>query len=289
MKLISSKIVIGTAQFGFDYGISNTTGKVSEDEAFKILDLAEKLGINFIDTAYAYGDSHKIIGKYLKSNVKNGIEVITKISNNHGDYKAQWKKTLIDLSVPPFTLLMHDPKDLDDKKFVKFLLEKKSNKEVKRIGVSVYDSNDLDNILSLFTPDIIQLPINIFNREFFENGILEELKKRNIEIHARSVFLQGLCFLENYDIKEKFSFFSEKIIKFKSIIEEKGLSLPEVSINWVNSISQIDKIIIGVTNSTELLLNFEYLRKKINIKDFEDILKFEFNDKNLINPYLWKN
>ena len=56
------KLAIGSAQFGLDYGVSNNIGKVSNQEVIKILDIAKKSGINFIDTAIAYGNSESSLG-----------------------------------------------------------------------------------------------------------------------------------------------------------------------------------------------------------------------------------
>ncbi len=288
LKNINKKIGLGTAQFGLNYGISNKTGKVKEREVFTILDHALKVGINTFDTAFSYGESQTIITKYLKVINKPNFEIITKISTNDIDYKNKWEKNKNNLNTFSLSLLMHNVEDLNNREFIDFFLNRKVHKEVNRLGVSIYTADALEKVLEVFHPDIIQIPINIFNREFYERGILEKLKEYKIEIHARSVFLQGLCFLSDIEIEKQFPHFSKKIISFKNHIKNDGFTLPELSINWVNSLKQIDKIIIGVTNSEELIKSIKYLNENTLKYNFNNILeKFKFNNKKLINPSLW--
>ena len=60
------KLILGTAQFGMDYGINNLRGKIPKSEVFEVLDYALDAGIDTLDTAYNYGQSERIIGEYLR-------------------------------------------------------------------------------------------------------------------------------------------------------------------------------------------------------------------------------
>ena len=61
-----SKLMLGTVQFGMNYGVANTTGKPSFETVKAILKEAYDGGINALDTAPEYGDSEEVIGKALK-------------------------------------------------------------------------------------------------------------------------------------------------------------------------------------------------------------------------------
>ena len=76
-----------------------------------------------------------------------------------------------------------------NKIFYKELIKLKKEKLLK-VGFSIYTIKDLTLVLSNFKVDIIQCPINIFDKRFEKSGLLK--KKKNIELHARSIFLQGL-------------------------------------------------------------------------------------------------
>ena len=72
-------IVLGTAQFGLDYGVSNSGGEISDDELSRILDYARKYGVQYLDTANVYGDSEIRIGEMCELTKAFGL--ITKITH----------------------------------------------------------------------------------------------------------------------------------------------------------------------------------------------------------------
>ena len=113
------KLVLGAVQFGLDYGISNTNGKIGEDQAFKILDFAWQSGINTLDTAASYGDSEQVIGKLSNRNKWNFITKIPhfsgqKISKDQLKFiDIAFKQSLINLQKKYIdTLLIHSVDDL---------------------------------------------------------------------------------------------------------------------------------------------------------------------------------
>nr|MDC2855929.1 aldo/keto reductase [Ningiella sp. W23] len=87
------KIALGTAQFGLDYGISNTVGQVKTDEVKRILSLALDAGITVVDTASAYGSSESNIGQ---SGLSQALSIVTKVSGEN--IHAQVEKSLKNLN-----------------------------------------------------------------------------------------------------------------------------------------------------------------------------------------------
>ena len=79
-----SKLILGTVQFGINYGINNKIGKPSSNEIKEILDFAFERNINILDTAEAYGSSQERIGGYIKQS-NNKFEIITKYSRYRND------------------------------------------------------------------------------------------------------------------------------------------------------------------------------------------------------------
>ena len=74
-KNVGFKLAIGTVQFGLDYGISNTSGKVSELKVDEILNEATKINIDTLDTAIVYGESEDVLGRIGV----NGFKIVTKL------------------------------------------------------------------------------------------------------------------------------------------------------------------------------------------------------------------
>ena len=195
-------LVLGTASFGLDYGITNKIGKISIEEARSILIEARKYGINRIDTAQAYGDSEQVISmaindpkNYLISSKldlryqnKTKMELYTALEDSLFNSLDNLKLASLDC------LLIHRSSDLLNKNsnlLIDWLLETKNKGLIKRIGVSVYNDENIYQ-LPLEKIDLVQIPISVFDQRSIKSGLVNYLSNREIEVQARSIFLQGL-------------------------------------------------------------------------------------------------
>ena len=186
-----------------NYGIANKTGKISDLEMNRILNKAKDNNILTIDTAKSYGDCEQKLGKQVVDEFK----VITKVSNltqprnNTNDFVLEeLKDSLGKLNLNNLdTLLLHRSKDLLDYKkneIYESLILCKEAGLINKIGISADNVSDVESIINIFDIDVVQFPFNIFNRELIESGLLKVLKNKKIEVHARSIFLQGLLLME---------------------------------------------------------------------------------------------
>ena len=197
--MANKKIILGTATFASGYGIKKNKG-LSIKKINEIYSILKKNRIDSIDTAFFYPGVEKKIGK---SKIKN-LKVYTKISKIPSKFLSNpenWilnkiKKSLLQSGQNFFQgVYLHDPKSLSGAngvKIYKTLLLLKEIGYTKKIGVSVYSPEELNKIINKYKIDIVQFPMNIFDRRFLKNNYLEKLKKKKIEIHVRSIFLQGL-------------------------------------------------------------------------------------------------
>tara|TARA_B100000965_G_scaffold405489_1_gene439768 strand:- start:1616 stop:2482 length:867 start_codon:yes stop_codon:yes gene_type:complete len=285
-------LAIGTAQFGLDYGISNFSGKVKLDEVKKIIRFAKISGIDTIDTARDYGDSEESIGKCDISSFK----VVTKIGtlkgheNNVYDWSEQEVKSSLEkLGIEKmYGILLHRPLELLSKngdELFKSISKIKRDRLVEKIGISVYSINELMNIVDKFDIDIVQLPINIINQEILNSGFLKVLKSKNIEIHARSCFLQGLLLMDYNKIPLKFKKWSNIFLDWHRWLEENNINAVQGCLSFINSIDDIDKVIVGIQNETQLKELVNYSNNK-DIKNFPDLF---CKDTDLIDPSNWSS
>ena len=285
-------LAIGTAQFGLDYGISNFSGKVNLDEAKEIIRYAQKSGINTIDTARDYGDSEESIGKCDASS----FNVVTKIGTIIGneDNISNWVELEIESSIKKLRLqkiygiLLHRPHELlleNGDVLYESIMKLKENRLVEKIGVSAYSINDLMKIVDRFNIDIVQLPINIINQDILHSGFLQELKSKNIEIHARSCFLQGLLLMDFNDIPLKFKKWSNIFLDWHNWLKKNNINAVQGCLSFINSIDGIDKVIVGIENVSQLKELINYSNNK-DIKNFPDLFS---NDIDLIDPSNWSS
>ena len=206
MKL---KLALGTVQLGMNYGLANSTGRPGLQTAKDILEVSLKGGIQWLDTAIAYGDSEGVVGKCLKMinpELANQGKIITKLPALN-KYSLEELDHLLDSSRRHLEresvdgLLLHDASDLYNapaEKLEHFCGYKKNGK-AKRLGVSVYTVEQAEYAINNFDIDIIQVPSNLFDRSFLDAGFFSKCKKLKVEVFVRSIFLQGLFFLKKDD------------------------------------------------------------------------------------------
>lgn len=202
-----SRIGLGTVQFAMDYGVANRDGRPSEREVAAILARAIESGVGYIDTAASYTNAETLVGRYLPSG--HSLRIVTKlppiaddvINPNHLSAMLLALAGSLERlrSTQVYGVLIHRVGDLAKQGWqhlVDALHEMRIRGWTRRIGVSVYDASDLALVESRFTPDIVQLPFNALDRRLATSGWLHRLKAAGVEVHARSLFLQGLLLME---------------------------------------------------------------------------------------------
>lgn len=283
------KIALGTAQFGLDYGIANTNGKVSFLDAKSIVNYASRIGIDTIDTAIAYGSSQKCLGKIGIRN-HNIISKLPPIPD-HQTNLEEWvnhhvQKSLEILEVNNLSaLLLHRPYQLFDKDkngLWEVLIDLKTKGIVKKIGFSIYAPVELDDLYSSFKPDIIQAPYNLLDRRLEQSGWLQSLYDKNVEIHIRSIFLQGLLLMSARDRPRKFDRWKAVWAQLENWTNKNNITKISAALAFALSDSRISKVVIGVDSLNqlkEIIYNYKLTSAFPN--------SIEIQDERLLNPSEW--
>jgi len=293
MNKYSSRIGLGSAQWGLEYGISNQSGKTTQDEVARILKFASDFGINTIDTARSYGQAELELGK----NNLSSFNIITKIpplydfklsvSSLEEQLEASFTKSLNMMGVDSVQgLLVHDCDDLFSQSgpvILQFLDQLKSLGKCHQVGVSVYSAAQIKKVLDLFAPDIIQLPFSVFDQRLLRDGTLATLNELNIEIHARSIFLQGLLLMPIENIHSYFKPWMPRLLAWNKICADIGLLPQHAALEYVLSNEYIDKTIIGFESCAQLV---DLLSAKFG-NDLSLFNAFSLNEPEILNPSLW--
>ena len=285
---LGRKLALGSVQFGLNYGISNISGKVHESKVLEILNKAKKENINTIDTAILYGDSEAVLGR---AGVRN-FNVITKLPpmpDHLIDIKG-WAVKNVSNSINKlnvkklYGLILHQSDDFIGERgseLYSVLCKLKHEGVVNKIGVSIYNPKELDSLennnLKL---DIVQAPFNILDRRLETSGWLTKLKNLDIEIHTRSVFLQGLLLLDSNSRDQYFDKWKNAFDEFENWIKKTNQTPLEACLNFVYSYNEIDKIIVGVDNLEQLgqiltSINNNYKAPISNHLQINDIMLIE--------------
>lgn len=284
------KLALGTVQFGLPYGISNSNGQTPLEEAARIIDLARISGVSLLDTAMAYGKSESRLGQIGV----DSFRVVTKLSalpENYCDLK-KWAREQIEGSLQKiglkslYGLLLHSPTQLLGSQGYSLFTALEDFKKcglVEKIGISIYSPSELDDILPLFSVDLVQAPFNPIDQRFIESGWMRKLHADGIEIHVRSVFLQGLLIMPLDQIPAKFARWSSLWEKWHDWLSQTKISPQAACLSFAKSIPEIDQIIVGV----ETLQQFTELLDSMNSPIPTAFPHIECADLDLINPSHW--
>lgn len=283
------RFAIGTVQFGLNYGVANQRGQVPYDEVVLILEYAKSMGIDTLDTAIAYGQSEVRLGNIGVAD----WQVITKLPAvpECCENISKWVfdvvyESLNRLKIDKlYALYLHNPNQLlgaNGNLIYEALQKLKTDGIVKKIGASIYDPSGLKNIHHQYSIDIVQSPFNIFDSRLIESGWLNRVKNENIELHVRSVFLQGLLLMNSDERPKKFDRWSTLWEKYDKWLEQNYLSRLQACVRYAHSFPEITKIVIGVDSLNHLKEILEAVNGKLIKPE-----SFNINDKELIDPTCW--
>ena len=283
-------MLIGTAQFGLPYGITNQEGHLSLAEVQQILDTARSHHIYGLDTAAMYGNAERVIGEAGSANfnIISKLKPLNDANCNNLEYFVRQEIA---------SSLEHTRKD----RFYGYLVHQVDNLVVhgralwkameavreagltEKIGYSLYSPKQLEQVFSRFLPDLVQLPMNILDREFHRTGWLKRLKENGVEVHVRSAFLQGLLLIDAEAQAERFPAYKQLWSTWQAFLHEQRISALEACLGFLNTIEEIDEVVVGVTSAAELEQILQFYNSSVEVPE-----SLSTQDPLLIYPYNWK-
>ena len=283
------KLALGTAQFGLNYGIASPQPQVGFAEAKAIINYASGHGMTMLDTAMGYGDSEARLGEIGVS----GWKVVSKLPEvpTRGDVK-NWitdavKSSLNKLKIDSlYGLLLHRPDQLSGKtgpEIYETLQRIRVSGLVEKVGVSIYQPSELEDVFSVGDVDLVQSPLSVLDRRLITSGWLKRLADRGVEVHARSVFLQGLLLMSAEQRPREFDRWSSLWSRYHEWVRVSGRSPLDICLSYVSSIPQVQQVVVGVNS-------LEHIEKifQAQIGFTPDLpLDIATRDEELLNPLAW--
>jgi aryl-alcohol dehydrogenase-like predicted oxidoreductase len=255
------RLGLGTVQFGLDYGISNTSGRTPQDEVGRILATAARAGIRLLDTAALYGNSEEALGLALTPS--HAFKIVTKtpkFTQGFGSAEVRILEETLTASLHKlgqskvYALLAHQADDLlgpGGDRFLDALRNLKARGLVAKVGASIYTPKQADKLLELGI-DIIQVPFNLLDQRLLRGGQLQTLKSANVEVHARSVFLQGVILMNPDSLPPFLTPIKPLLERFRAESASKGLSPLESALAFTLGRTEIAHCLVGVVDVNQL-------------------------------------
>jgi aryl-alcohol dehydrogenase-like predicted oxidoreductase len=297
-----SRLVLGTAQLGMEYGIANRAGRPDKTGAFRILETALESGIDTFDTARAYGGSEAILGDFFNSRSAK-VRIITKISGLSGTQtdpalvlshlRTSFEHSLSELrSESIYGLLLHGIRDFKNypDECLSFFSEIKKKGMAESTGVSVYEPEDLEYLLQFNEVDSIQVPVNVFDLRIIDNGFLGRALTMGKRVFLRSLFLQGLFLLPLKDVKKSLPQAFPFCERLQKVCSDFGIPVCTAVFCLIRDIVKETRLVIGAETPEQVTENARLSGLPPLSDGLMTALRTGFRDvpKDVSNPSLWK-
>lgn len=293
MKNLTNKLILGTVQLGMPYGINNTSGQPSTDEAFAILDAAHAGGVQTLDTADSYGTALERIGAYhtglAKATVK--FRIITKF---HADesviLQEKARQSLSTLHVQSlYCYQFHRFADVQAFPHLYAQLgELKEKGIIERVGVSIYTNEEFAAASVLPFVDVIQFPFNLLDNMTQRGAMMRRAKDAGKELHIRSVFLQGLFFKLPHDVPPQLAPLAPAIERLQNLAESRNLAIEMLALNYALHNPFVDGVLFGVETATQITRILDAVRPVWDVALNQEIEAISVADTTLLNPTHWR-
>lgn len=285
---MNTKLILGTVQFGLDYGINNSTGKPNIDEIQNILDFAKSSGIEILDTADAYGNASEIIGSYFKD--KGPVfKVNTKFKGDNKSLAEQLKHSLSVLNLSQIdTYFFHSFEDFkSNKAYLTELTARKESGLIRNIGLSVYDNHEFEEAINAKEIDVIQFPFNLLDNLHQRGQLMKLAKSKGKQLQVRSVFLQGLFFKNADSLPSKLSPLKPYLLEVIKLSQDFNVEIEHLALNYALQQPEIDYVIFGVDNLEQLKRNIMFALKPVALEIIEPINQLIVKETELLYPKNW--
>lgn len=284
-----SKLSLGTVQFGLDYGIANDAGQPKVHDVKEIIDFVLDSGVNCFDTASAYGNSEEVLGEVLNKDKTSYI--ISKLSSDDfiQDFEKNVDQSLQKLNLKSlYAILLHDSKLLStwDNKYNSSIVKLIESKKIKYFGVSIYTEDDFNKALENDAITFIQVPFNVFDQRAIKLNWFKRAKEKNKLIFIRSVYLQGLVFMDKDSLPKNLQKAGNYLDILKSYCDTLSVSTGTLALSFVNSVAQDSIILFGCDNLLQAQQNIDAFNKLEDLpnsviseihESFKDIPEYIFN------------
>ncbi len=300
-----SKLTLGTVQLGMDYGIANIKGKPDRNESFRILKTAVDGGVNSFDTSLLYGDSEVVLGDFFSSelsSLENPV-LTTKFKVTPGDNLTQRdieeqiygfvEESMKRLKIKRIPLYMlHNPADMTlYGDIVPNTLKKlKDEGLIGMAAVSVYTPEEVSEMLKNDIYEAIQIPMNIIDNRLIKSGLLRRLHEKNRIVFVRSVFLQGLFFMDPDSLTGNLTDARDILIQLTDLADKEGLSIQQLALSYIRDLEGVTSLVIGAESSEQVEENIRLMKgPSISEKTRDEIIRlFDGVPVHILNPGLWQ-
>lgn len=265
-ELELSDLMLGTVQFGLNYGIANISGQPSLEQVRDIIACACEGGVRCLDTAAVYGSSEEVLGKVLRGlRMADSMVVATKVCHLADGLGIPDADALVEesvarslrrlgLEVLPICLFHTEGNFLA---YSDSLLRLKEKGLVRHIGCSVNGPAGMREVMRRGTAEVVQMPSSVLDRRFTGSGISAEATERGIALFARSVYLQGLILMREDAVPDDLRQVVPVLRALAGLAGESGIGLAELAVRYMLGVREVMCLVLGVDTVDQMRENLD--------------------------------
>lgn len=250
-----NKLGLASGQFGLEQPAAR--GRPRDAEARDILAVAARSGLQVLEIGRHSQPAETTLGQVLPRPQPFRITVTTVRPDRGPDFaeaevRAQLRRLGVEsvdcILAPSATdLLAPAGPALWDR-----LRLLRDNGVCRKIGVSVYASDDPVCLVRRFKPDVVQAPASLLDQRMLIDGTLAALADMGVEVQLRSIFLNGLLFLPPDRAPSHLKAAASRISRARRLIAE-GRSDPlQASLGFALSRPEASSVLVGVQSVAEM-------------------------------------
>lgn len=290
-----SRLVLGTAQLGFSYGIANRGGKPDPATVTRVLDAAANRGIAVLDTAPSYGDSEAALGAYRTAHPARPFLIVTKLPpetdvRSRAAVLEAVQRSKTRLGGAFSGMLLHDPSHMDSWEggLGRALGECLDRGDFECAGVSVYTPEEFARALRIEQIQIIQAPFNVLDRRLYTSGLLSRAERAGRIVFLRSVYLQGLLLMDPASLPSRMRFARPALQRWHALCNELGLGPAAAALKYAREVSGRSLLIVGCETPKQVEANANlFERNGLPKAAIEAINALPLGEDRVIDPRLW--
>ncbi len=292
-----SRLMLGTCQLGLDYGIANRAGQPSYKTARDIIACAYEAGVNCLDTAAGYGNSEEVVGKALRElGIVDEMVIETKVRHMADDLSSHQADAVVEESVTRslkrlnldalHICLYHLETNF---RYIDSLLRMRDRGLVRHVGSSVATPSATSEIIRTGLAEVLQTPANVFDRRFTHSRVCRDAFSRGTALFTRSVYLQGLLFIDDAEMPPELVSVIPIRRKLSSLAVEAGIGTAELAARYVLSVPEVTCVLVGVDSVDQMRENLELFARGPLDSDLFDAVSRAVPDlpDSILNPRNW--
>lgn len=290
-------LVLGSVQWGMPYGIANRSGQPARDEVASLLQLAGEAGIATIDTARAYGEAEAVIGELAGQDWR----VVSKLALSLGEPQARDEALVaaardsLETSLRTLrrerldVLMLHraEHRDIAGGAVWQVLREAREAGRIGRLGYSAARPEQAMAALDDPEVEIVQVATNLLDQRLLRAGFFERAAARGLEVHVRSVFLQGVAFLDPRWLPADLDGLRAPMRRIRRWARERGLEPAAVFLHFARTLP-VDALVVGCERHWQLESNLGFLESEIDERELAQLAReVGVEHEALVDPSRW--